>query len=185
VPPHVGSSVELLAFFHNSSIQRLKRSHIVRIKFQRSLQHKPGDALRAGRSRQRSHVHIIGGVAVQQTRGMNVAAGNLSVAGFVHQWQPHMVWLAGDVIFAGTVKVELCQLVALVSHDEEVSLKSAAPLCYEQRATLRNRSGTSLLLLPHARTRQKARLTRPRAHPNIDRAHALSDSLLLERILLS
>jgi hypothetical protein len=83
----------------------------------------------------------------------NRDAGNLSVAGLVHQWQPRTVWLAGDVIFARTVKVELCQLVALVSDDEEVSLKSAAALCYEQRARLRNRSGTSLLLLPHARKR--------------------------------
>jgi hypothetical protein len=36
----------------------------------------------------------------------NCDAGNLPVAGFVHQVQPHIVWLAVDALFAGTVKVE-------------------------------------------------------------------------------
>ena len=66
----------------------------------------------------------------------NCDAGNFPVARFVRQVQPHIVWLAVDALFAGTVKVELCQLVAVVSDDEEISPQirhHSMPLSRERR----------------------------------------------------
>jgi hypothetical protein len=37
----------------------------------------------------------------------NSDSGNLSIAGFVHQVDHHIVWLALNILFTGAVKVEL------------------------------------------------------------------------------
>jgi len=76
----------LLTLLHDAAVERLKGPDIVRIKLgeradllcgdvHRSLQHKPGDALAAGRSRQRPRVSVIGGVAGQQADANRFAAG--------------------------------------------------------------------------------------------------------------
>jgi hypothetical protein len=72
----------------------------------------------------------------------NCDAGNLPVARFVHPVQPHIVWLAVDVLFAGTVK------------DEEISSqirRHRSPLAPERRFVIE--AGRRLLLLLHARKR--------------------------------
>src|SRR5271156_3806554 len=48
--------------------------------------------------------------------------GNLSVVRLVHQMRYHIEWLAVNVFFARMMKVELRQLVALVAHNQKVSI---------------------------------------------------------------
>ena len=60
-----------------------------------------------------------GGVGAARLQ-KNCDSGDFPVAGFVHQMDHHIVWLTVNVLFAGTVKVELRQLVALVSHNQKV-----------------------------------------------------------------
>src|SRR5271169_6155484 len=52
----------------------------------------------------------------------NGDSGNLAVAGFVHEVRHHIEGLTVNVLFAGMMKVELREFVALVSHNQKVSI---------------------------------------------------------------
>ena len=51
----------------------------------------------------------------------NRDSGDFPVAGLVHSVNHHIVWLTLNVLFAGTVKVELRQLVPPASRNQKVS----------------------------------------------------------------
>lgn len=166
----------LLAFLHDTVVERLNGPHVVWIKLgeradflsgdlHRSLQHEPCDAFCAGRSGLRSLVRVISRVVRQQPRGINFQSGNLvlfarglrhilpkllndgirvtrlqkncdggnfSVATCVHQVSHHLVRLTVNLLFAGTVKVELRQLKALGSDDQKIPI--ARPVVQPDRS---------------------------------------------------
>ena len=66
----------------------------------------------------------------------NCDSGNFPVAGFVHQVDHHIVWLTLKVLFAGTVKVELRELVALASRNQKTSAFRGVAVVHSDRVAV-------------------------------------------------
>jgi hypothetical protein len=102
--------VALPTLLYYASVGRLNRPDIVRIE--------PGEGIYL---LSRNFPNLLNGGVGAARFQKNCDAGNTAFAGFVHQVEHHIVWLTLNVFFAGTVKVELRESVALVSHNQKVS----------------------------------------------------------------
>jgi hypothetical protein len=155
-----------------------ERADLIRRNVDRRLQHKPCDALAAGRSCLRSPVGVVPGIVGQQTGGIYRISGNLHffafshghmfpkllnggvraatleknchrghfpVAGRMHQVNDHIVGLAVDVLLAGTVKVELRQLVALIAHNQEIAISRRVIDSHRRMAVVDNSQRTAFV----------------------------------------
>src|SRR5271155_4389140 len=68
----------------------------------------------------------------------NCDPGHFPVAVLMHQVDFHIVWLSVNVLFAGTVKVELRELVTLFSNNQKVSTSRGVVIVHSDRVAVVN-----------------------------------------------